>query len=162
MTFGADGHRRRGRAAAGQQQGGQEVRGLAFLRHGGLRGRSCEAASPHRRPSVHGCMLHELTAVRSSRALRLWSASQFLRPSASERSRRRLLSMLEHVLQCTATGAAHGGWHWPRALLLAYRHGAPCKLHDANGRLMALVVLHIGHYLRCPACGRWVQCRCCV
>lgn len=111
---------------------------------------------------AHLCMLHELTAVRSSRALRLWSASQFLRPSASERSRRRLLSMLEHVLQCTATGAAHGGWHWPRALLLAYRHGAPCKLHDANGRLMALVVLHIGHYLRCPACGRWVQCRCCV
>ena len=71
------------------------------------------------------CMLHVLTDVRSSRALRLWSASQFLRRSAKERSSRRLLTVLEQMLQCTTTGDAQRRWYWPRALLLAHRRGAP-------------------------------------
>ena len=44
---------------------------------------------------AHVCMVHVLTDVRSSRARRLWSASQFLRSSATERSSRRLLIVLE-------------------------------------------------------------------
>ena len=74
---------------------------------------------------AHLCMLHVLTDVRSSRAHRLWSASQFLRSSASERSRRRRLVVLEQMLECAATGAAQERWYWPRPLLPAHGRGAP-------------------------------------
>ena len=44
---------------------------------------------------AHVCIVHVLTAVRSSRALRLWTASQFLRPSTPECRRRWLLMVLD-------------------------------------------------------------------
>ena len=52
------------------------------------------------------CMLHVLTDVRSSRALRLCSASQFRRQVAAGSSGTQLSSALEHPVQRETTGAA--------------------------------------------------------
>ena len=48
---------------------------------------------------AHLCMMHVLTDVRSSRVLRLWSAAQFLRPSAAGGGGTQLLSALEQLMQ---------------------------------------------------------------
>ena len=59
---------------------------------------------------AHLCMLHVLTDVRSSRALRLWSASQFRRQIAAGSSGTQLSSALEHPVQRETTGAAQREW----------------------------------------------------
>ena len=74
---------------------------------------------------AHVCMTHVLTAVHSSHVLRLWSASQFVRLDAQERSRRWLLVVSEQVLQRAATEAAQKQWYSPPPLLTARRRGAP-------------------------------------
>ena len=74
------------------------------------------------------CMLHVLTDVRSSRALRLWSASQFRRQIAAGSSGTQLSSALEHSVQRETTGAAQREWKWPRACA-ASPHA--CGVHTA-------------------------------
>ena len=59
------------------------------------------------------CMLHVLTDVRSSRALRLWSAAKFLRPSAAGGRRTQLSSALEHLMQRETSKCAKEQRKWP-------------------------------------------------
>ena len=59
------------------------------------------------------CMLDVLTDVRSSRALRLWSAAQFLELSAAGGGGTQLSSALEHLMQRETSGPAQVQWNWP-------------------------------------------------
>ena len=81
------------------------------------------------------CMLHVLTDVRSSRALRLWSASQFRRQIAAGSSGTQLSSALEHSVLRETTGAAQREWKWSQACAASRRRGAGWRRWRASASL---------------------------
>ena len=69
------------------------------------------------------CTLHVLTDVCSSRVLRMWPASPFLRPRASGGGRTQLSSALEQPMQRKAPGRVLGRRRKLRAMTLAHCRG---------------------------------------
>ena len=106
---------------------------------------------------AHLFMLHVLTDVRSSRALRLWSAAKFLRPPAAGGGGTQLSGALDHPMQRESSGSAQEQWIWPRACC-PWPPLAAAVVDDADVALSALLVAAHGHRSRPAARGDRLQC----